>query len=206
MFGLTAILAWIIKAIYNIVKIFMYIIAHVLAYFGLWIPAVYMIICGILMLTTGLDIRVINVNSILFYIGLGLTLLGSLIISIRHMIITPIHQVIESEKAKKELRDRKESEKKQKLYERNPAKYFTKYEGGMPHKSHPVYDPEIDRKGFVPPDVYRSKNDPTIIIHEYSTHFKVFKEYSNGDVKLIDIKEKSFNKEDKKRHGKSKRK
>lgn len=142
------------------------------------------------MLTGGLDLTVLNINTIIFYIGLALTLLGSLIITVRHLIIKPIRELMESEKAKRELRERKEEEKKQRMYENKPIKYFKKYEGGMPHKSHPYYDPNIDRKGFTPPKVYRSNKNPTIIIHEYSNHFKVFKEYPNGDFKMIDVKDK----------------
>lgn len=184
----------------------LYVLAHILVYFGLWIPAIYMFICGILMLTDNLDITVINANTIIFYIGLAVTLAGSLVISIRNLIIKPINQFLESERAKKELRDRKEADKRQKLYEKNPTKYFRKYEGGMPHKSHPYYDPNIDRKGFIPPKVYRSNNNPSIIIHEYSNHFKVFQEYSDGSYRLIDVKEipLDFKEDGKKRHGKRK--
>ena len=91
------------------------------------------------------------------------------------------------------------------MYEKKPVKYFKKYEGGMPHKSHPYYDPSISRKGFIPPKVYRLNNNPSIIIHEYHNHFKVFQEYTNGDFKLIDVKEKPLNYEkDGKRYGKRK--
>lgn len=193
MFKITAILFLVFKAIYKIVCAVLYVLAHILLYFGLWIPAIYMIIAGILMLTGGLDITTINVNSIIFYIGLALTLIGSLIITIRHLIIKPIRQMLESERAKRELWERKENEKKQRLYEKKPIKYFKKYEGGMPHKSHPYYDPNIDRKGFIPPKVYRSSKNPSIIIHEYSNHFKVFQEYPNGDFKMIDVKDKPQN-------------
>ena len=195
MFKITAILFLVFKAIYKIVCAVLYVLAHILVYFGLWIPAIYMIIAGILMLTGGLDITTINVNSIIFYIGLALTLIGSLIITIRHLIIKPIRQMLESERAKRELWERKENEKKKRLYEKKPIKYFKKYEGGMPHKSHPYYDPNIDRKGFIPPKVYRSSKNPSIIIHEYSNHFKVFQEYPNGDYKMIDVKDKPQNTE-----------
>ncbi len=195
MFKITAILFLVFKAIYKIVCAVLYVLAHILVYFGLWIPTVYMIIAGILMLTGGLDITTININSIIFYIGLALTLIGSLIITIRHLIIKPIRQMLESERAKRELWERKENEKKQRLYEKKPIKYFKKYEGGMPHKSHPYYDPNIDRKGFIPPKVYRSSKNPSIIIHEYSNHFKVFQEYPNGDYKMIDVKDKPQNTE-----------
>lgn len=203
--GLTAIFAWIIKAVIKIAKILLHVIAYMLLYFGLWIPAIYMIICGILMLTGGLNISVLDTNTILFYIGLALTLIGSLIISVRNLIVKPIKQIIESEKAKRELQQRKDADKRQKMYEKKPVKYFKKYEGGMPHKSHPYYDPNISRKGFIPPKVYRSNNNPSIIIHEYHNHFKVFQEYTNGDFKLIDVKEKPLNYEkDGKRYGKRK--
>jgi len=51
----------------------------------------------------------------------------------------------------------------------------------MPHKSHPYYDPNIDRKGFVPPKVYRSKNNQTII------HFHKKWENIVNNSKLKDI-------------------
>lgn len=190
MFGIIAILAWIGKAIYHIAKFLLTIIANLLFYFGLWIPAIYMIICGILMLTGSLDPTVLSTNTILFYIGLALTLIGSVIITVRNLIVKPIHQMLESGRAKRELKERKLAEKKQKLYEKNPVKYFKKYEGGMPHKSHPYYNPNISRKGFVPPKIYRSKNNPSIIVHEYANHFDVFQEYPNGSFRLIDVREK----------------
>ena len=109
MLGITAILAWVIKAIYHIVKVVLYIVAYLLLYFGLWIPAIYMLICGILMLTGGLDLAVLNSNTILFYIGLAITLTGSLIISIRNLIVKPIKQIAESNKAKRELQAKKDA-------------------------------------------------------------------------------------------------
>lgn len=206
MVSIFAILIWIGKTIYKIVKLVLVLIANILFYFGLWIPAIYLLICGILMLTGGLNISVLNTNTILFYVGLGLTLIGSLIITIRNLIVKPIRQVLESNRAKRELQMRKLEQKKQKMYEKNPIKYFKKYEGGMPHKSHPYYNPNIDRKGFTPPKVYRSRNNASIIVHEYPTHFNVFQEYKNGDFKLIDVKEKPQNfKESKKRNGKNSR-
>lgn len=205
MLGLGAIITLIFKAIYKFFYFLVVIIAHLLLYFGLWIPTLYMIICGILMLTGGLDLAVMSTNTIIFYIGLALTLLGSVIISIRNLILKPISELVATQKAKKQLKQIKEENKKQELYKKNPAKYFVKYEGQLPHKSHPVYTQErSDRENFAPPLIYRSNNNPEIIIHEYKSHFKVFKEYPNGEIKLIDIKEKpeDFDEEKPKKHAK----
>lgn len=97
-------------------------------------------------------------------------------------------------KAKKEFKQKQEEVKKQKLYEKDPAKYFMKYEGELPHQSHPAYTHDkSERKQYAPPLVYRSQNNNSIIIHEYETHFDVFREYSNGEIQLIDVKEKPQN-------------
>lgn len=192
--GFVAFMTLVMKSIFKVLHFIIVLIANLLVYFGLWIPFVYLIICGILMLVGDLNISVMNTNTIIFYTGLALTLLGSLVITIRHLIIIPLNQFMDYRKAKKEFKEKQNEIKKQKLYEKNPAKYFMKYEGKLPHESHPAYTyNENERKQYAPPLVYRSRNNKNIIIHEYETHFDVFREYANGELQLIDVKEKPQN-------------
>lgn len=199
-FGLGLILSTIVKFIFRFLELLFTIIASLLLYFGLWIPVLYLAITGIFMLLGGIDLNVLNTNTVLFYIGLVLSLIGSVVITIRHLIIKPLNEVIKTRQAKNELKKRRELLKEKKLYQKDPAKYFVKYEGGLPHPSHPVYyQSDRERREQTPPLVYRSNVDPSIIVHEYSSHFEVFREYPNGKIVKIDIKEKPQEIKDKKK-------
>lgn len=189
--GFAVILTGIVKAIYKVLEVVAIIILELLVYFGLWIPTVYMIITGICMLTGNLDLSQYNVSTIIFYIGLALCLLGSLVITIRHLIINPIGDIIEERKVKKQFKHNQELEKQRMMYENDPAKYYAKYEGQAPHPSHPVYrQDKNERKENHPPLVYRSNVDPSIIVHEYKDYFEVYREDPHGNVARIDIREK----------------
>lgn len=203
--GFAVILTGIVRAIYKVLEVVAIIILELLVYFGLWIPTVYMIITGICMLTGNLDLSQYNVSTIIFYIGLALCLLGSLVITIRHLILNPISQIIDERKIKKEFKHNQEIEKQKMLYEKDPAKYYAKYEGQAPHPSHPVYrQDQKERRENMPPIVYRSNVNPSIIVHEYKDYFDVYREDSHGNVVRIDIREKLV--EDNKTKKKNKRK
>ncbi len=198
--GFGVFMSALMKTIMTILHIIALIVVNLLVYFGLWIPLVYMIITGILMLGGGLDLAVLDTNTILFYCGLALCFAGSIVITIRHLIIMPLKDMMNISDAKKKIKEKKQLEKQRKLYMSDPAKYFIKYEGEMPHDSHPVYlQTKKERANTLPPIVYRSNVDQSIIVHEYSNHFEVFREY-NGKCTRIDIKEKP--KEDEKKHKK----
>ena len=191
------------KTIIKVFQIVILVTLNLAVYFGLWIPIVYMIICGILMLTGGLDLTIMDTNTILFYCGLALCLAGSVVISIRHLLIIPIKEMINVSDAKNKIKDKQELDKKRKLYIANPAKYFIKYEGEMPHDSHPVYlQSKKERENTPPPLIYRSNVDTSIVIHEYSNHYEIYREV-NGNCERIDIKEKPREDESKKKKKKS---
>ena len=194
------------KTIMTVLHILALVIINLLVYFGLWIPLIYMIITGILMLTGGLNLSVIDTNTIIFYCGLALCFVGSIIITIRHLIVMPLKEMMNISDAKKKIKDKKELDKQRRLYMSDPAKYFIKYEGEMPHDSHPVYlQSKKERATSLPPVVYKSNVDQSIIIHEYSNHYEVYRE-QNGRCTRIDIKEKPKEEEDKKKQRKSKNK
>lgn len=191
LFGIAAFLAATVKILYKILEIIVLTVFSLLVYFGLWIPVLYLCITGIFIIMGSIDLTTINTNSILFFIGLSLTLLGSLIITVRHLIINPISDIIKTRKSKQEFKKIQQTERERMMYEKDPAKYFAKYEGGPPHHSHPVYRQDREQRHDNPPPlVYHSNVDPSLIIHEYSHHFEIFREDNNGRMHRIDIREK----------------
>lgn len=189
-FGIGLILSALVKAIIKIIDALFTLIANLLLYFGLWIPFVYMLFACGLLIWGGLDLKVAGVERNLFYFGLSLALLGSLIITIRNLFVVPIKDFAKYKQAKRDYRKKQDEKKKQELYKKNPSKYFIKYEGAMPPKEHPVYGTSAKERDRIPPLIYRSNQDPRLIIHEFDDRFEIFRE-DNGRIYLIDTKSKT---------------
>ena len=193
------------KTIMKVLQVISLILLNLIVYFGLWIPLIYMIISGILMLTGGLDLTVMNSNTVIFYCGLSLCFVGSIIITIRHLIVTPIKEMMDVSEARRKIKDKADLEREKKLYHSDPGKYFIKYEGQMPHDSHPMYyQTKKERIKNPPPMIYRSNVDAKIIVHEYANHFEIFRD-NHGKYERIDIREKP-NEDPNKKHSKAKKK
>lgn len=192
-FGIGLVFSYIIKITLRVFDVLMYIIADLLVYFGLWIPSVYMLFTGGFMLFGKLDITTLSTASVLFYVGLSLALIGSLIITIRNLIVKPIKEHIKYREVRKEYKNNKAKLKRTELYQKHPDKYFAKYEDDAPPLDHPVYNSTRKNRTTPPHKTYRSKQDPTLIIHEYEDKYVIYKDCGDHFYQLDEKKKLSGN-------------
>ncbi len=105
----------VLKLVYTIVKETIKVLARVIVYFGLYVPFFYFITGSVLVSMGYFSFDVIDIDSILFYVGLGMCLLCALVITIRSTGRNRISCVVDGtaehiRKAKNELPTRKQSE------------------------------------------------------------------------------------------------
>lgn len=188
-FGLGLIFSAIIKGIIRLFKLLFLVIADILLYFGLWVVGAYMLFAVCLMIWLGLDLNIAGVDTNLFYFGLALACLCSLIISVRNLILKPFKEFVEAQQVKSEYKRRKEESAKRELYRRRPNKYYAKYPEELPPVGHPIYTQDKKERKAPAPLIYRSEKDNDIIIHEYPDRFEIFRE-ENHKIFHIDTKDK----------------
>jgi len=87
MFG--AVLLTIFKAIWKVLKLIATIIAKIIVYFGLWMSILFLIFGAILHWTYGFELFDRSTDSILYILGLCLTLVIAVLLSIRNLIVKP---------------------------------------------------------------------------------------------------------------------
>lgn len=190
--GIGLIMSTLFKAIYRLSKVIIMAIAHVLLYFGLWVPSIYMIVALIPIIKFDLDITVMSVDSFIFYLGLVLSLVAAIALSIRNMVVKPVKDLINYKKRKIEFRSRKELAKRRELYRKNPGKYFAIYGEALPHTDSELLQLSQKERGELPyetPQIYRSNVNYDIIIHEYSEYFDVFRDMGDH-IEYIERKKK----------------
>lgn len=192
-FGLGLIISLIIKYLIKLINAAIYALASLLMYFGLIVPFFYMIFAISLMLWCGLDLRISGVDTNLFYFGLTLSLLCSIVISIKNIIIYPIKDYLNYKRAKEEYKRRKEIAKKRELFKQNPSKYYAKFPEEMPPPADPIYINKKSDRDKPRPLIYRSKVNSKIIIHEFPDKFEVYKDTKEGIV-YIETKKKQKSK------------
>lgn len=205
-FGIGLIFSFIIKIALRVFDVLMYIIADLLIYFGLWIPSLYMLITGGFMLFGNLDITVPSVPTVLFYVGLSLALIGSIIITVRNMILKPLKDHIKYRAVRKEYKRNQAELKRKEMYQKHPDKYFAKYEEEAPPLDHPVYNSTRKTRTTLPHKTYRSKQDPTLIIHEYDEKYIIYKDCGDHFYQIDEKKKLSGNPYDKKKSTANKKK
>ena len=204
-FGIGVIFSFIIKISLRVFDVLMYLIADLLIYFGLWIPSLYLLITGGFMLFGTLNVTVLSVYSVLFYAGLALSLIGSLIITVRNLIVKPIKEHIKYREVRREYRQNQAKLKKEEMYQKHPDKYFAKYEEEAPPLDHPVYNSTKKTRTSLPHKTYRSKQDPSLIIHEYEDKYVIYKDCGDHFYQLDEKEKLSSNKSNKPQHNNKKR-
>lgn len=175
-------------------------IAWVLVFFGLWIPFFYALGGVILYLIFHFNPFDGSQNSVLYLVGFGLCCVGSVIITIRKLILKPLKSVAEGYKKplwtrKDEVNGNEEKEeeapnKTKKRRERVTKPEETEAEKPLLSENPSNKDSLTQEESALPrayreePKVYYSTREPNTLIHEYNDRFEVYRVV--GEHKFLD--------------------
>lgn len=163
-----------LNALFSVFKFILWLLFMMITRLGLWIPALYALFgLGLYLFADFNPLDIGSVESIMFAVGFGASILCALIIAVRNVIIKPMKGVVEGYKNPfwKKKSD-KEAPEKQRQPEPVPVQ---EPQYGVPNRyvEVPVYRTER-------PKVYRSELEPDSIIHEYGDRFEVFVTLPDG--------------------------
>ncbi len=168
-------IVFVLKLLMYAFKITTKVLAHIIVYFGLYIPFFYCIFGLVLYGAFGLNFDSLNTNTMLFFSGLGLSLLCSLIITLRNLVVRPIKSVFAySEDYRPTYR-----EEERRYYERHIAEPSKRYYNQASQERR-----KEDADGYIKreyresdprmPIIYYSEREPELLIYEYDDRFEVF--------------------------------
>jgi hypothetical protein len=144
----------------------------IFAYFGLWLPALFLLVVLAINLYTGKDMRESATGGAIFSFGLIACIGFSFYTTMRHLIPKSSH------KGKGSRRD----------YERGGGRGLGKRaadDDSQKQKVRPVLLIETER-----PSIYRSLKNPALIIYEYENRFEVYAKHKGRLVlKSIEYKD-----------------
>lgn len=83
----------VIKLVFKLIWVIVKVLATLFLFFGLYIPLFYSVFGIILLATTDFTLGVMGTDQVLFYIGLGLCGVASVIITIRNLIVRPFSAI-----------------------------------------------------------------------------------------------------------------
>jgi len=84
-----------LKGVAKIVKVIITVLTNIIIFFGLYIPLFYALFGVLLLAFTDFTLGGTGTNQVLYYVGLGLSLLGSVIITVRTCFVRPISAIFE---------------------------------------------------------------------------------------------------------------
>jgi len=153
-----------LKLAYTIIKQFVKIMARVIVYFGLYIPFFYMIVGAVLVGIGFFRFEVIDVNSIMFYVGLSLCVLCSILITLRTYAQKPVSSVTEG------IKDEIVSAKRERRKMRAPQ-------------------PEVKDDPIL--FIYHSVDQPELLIEEHEDKFVVYYDDGVNPIKQLRVEPKN---------------
>lgn len=89
----------VLKLVYTVIKEFVKVVARIIVYFGLYVPFFYFLTGSILVSMGYFRFDVIDIDSILFYVGLSTCVLCSIVISVRSASRNHISYVVQGSAA-----------------------------------------------------------------------------------------------------------
>ena len=170
---------FLLKIVYWILKLIVSVLADIFIFFGLYIPALFLIFGVVLTKFTDFSFTSLDTNLNLYVVGLGLCVLCAVIITIRNLIIRPFKIVFgkTKEKTKKTLADRPKFKREDKEDRRRvEEKSFDKRQDEKSFDEKDKREESIDNEREERPLIYRSEIYPEIIVHEYEDRFDLYKE------------------------------
>lgn len=162
------------------------IIVAVCVYCGLYYPVFYMVVVLFLMMFSGFRF-VPSLELNLFFVGLALSFACSVMVTLRHIIIEPFGRYLDKKEAEKEEYLARKRQKRAAKRRREYYDYKEEYRERRPEPRPAYHRPYGNSYQRERPLVYRSKQDGSLIIYEYSDRFDIYREISNR-LELIDTK------------------
>ena len=86
---------WLVKMFFKLLKTIVEFLSNVIVFLGLYFPLFYIVFGLILLATTSFTFGGTGTYQLLYYIGLGVCCLASVIISIRNLLVRPISFIFE---------------------------------------------------------------------------------------------------------------
>lgn len=149
-------LLFVIKILWWVLKSLVHVLGEIIVFFGLYVPGLYLLFGATLSKFAGFDMSAVGTNRTLFFWGLFLCLVCSVIITIRKLIIAPFKTVFGNFKSKTKNR----------------------IEKSRPHYDTPQ-QPRRMEQGKIPL-IYQSRTYPEITVHEYHDRFELFRDGGDG--------------------------
>ncbi|MBQ2714427.1 MAG: hypothetical protein IJF76_02220 [Clostridia bacterium] len=145
---------FVLKFIFWLLKCIVTVLGDFIIFFGLYIPGLYLIFGALLVRFSNFSFTTPSTDLNLFFMGLGLSVLCAVIITIRNLVVKPFKAVFgkTKEKTKENIKSRprfKKSEDKPRRQEENNSPY---------------------------PLIYRSEIYPEITVHEYEDRFDLYRD------------------------------
>ena len=150
-----------LKVAYAIIKQFIKVTARVIVYFGLYIPFFYLIVGSVLVGMGFFSFEVLDINSTMFYIGLGLGVACSVIITVKSYAKKPLSSVTDG--VREEIREARRAQR--------------------PKTAKKKEDPILF--------VYHSKDHPELLIEEHADKFVVYYDDGVNPIKLLRVEAKN---------------
>ena len=149
-------LMFVIKLLWWIFKSVVHVLGEIIVFFGLYVPGLYLLFGAVLSKFLGFSMVDASVDRTLFFWGLFLCLVCSVIITIRKLIIAPFKTAFGNFKSN----TKKRIENTKPRYEQSEP----------PRRTSEPYAPLV----------YQSRTYPEITVHEYPDRFELFRDEHNG--------------------------
>ncbi len=168
-------IVFVLKLVMYAFKITTKVLAHIIVYFGLYIPFFYCIFGLVLYGAFDFNFNVSGTESTLFFSGLGLSLLCSLIITVRNLIVRPIKSAFAYTEQTYRPTYREEERR---YFERRGYPSARRYYDSAPREGREEADGymrrEYESNEHHMPIIYYSEREPDLLIYEYEDRFEVF--------------------------------
>lgn len=165
------------RAVFYLIGVIVKVLASVLVFTGLWVPALYALLGCVLYLVYQFDpLNNQGLYEYLYLSGAVVTIIIALVIFIRNLIINPIKKAVTGDDGTepwKKKREKKRLEKALEREERDAKKRETARQKEEKEEI-PIFDEPIYEKREEP-NIYLSKVEADTLIHEYNDRFEVYK-------------------------------
>lgn len=165
------------RAVFYLIGVIVKVLASVLVFTGLWVPALYALLGCVLYLIYHFDpLNNQGLYEYLYLSGAVVTIIIALVIFIRNLIVNPIKKAVTGDDGTepwKKKREKKRLEKALEREERDAKKRETARQKEEKEEI-PIFDEPVYEKREEP-NIYLSKVEADTLIHEYSDRFEVYK-------------------------------
>ena len=165
------------RAVFYLIGVIVKVLASVLVFTGLWVPALYALLGCVLYLVYQFDpLNNQGLYEYLYLSGAVITIIIALVIFIRNLIVNPIKKAVTGDDGTEPWKKKKEKKRLEKALEREErdAKKRETARQKEEKEEIPIFDEPIYEKREEP-NIYLSKVEADTLIHEYSDRFEVYK-------------------------------